>query len=186
MVGILEVTPVAAAAKRLRRESIVYLRTMTYHERFMEAALEQARRARDAREVPVGAVIVRDDAVIASAHNETIARRDPTAHAELLAIGRAVAVSGDGRLEGCSLYVTLEPCPMCAGAIVLARIDRLFFGAFDAKAGAAGTLYAITEDARLNHRVETHGGILDAECAELLRRFFLERRDLTTPIRTHR
>ena len=174
MIGILEVTPGRRAVKR---PGGVYLPTMTYHERFMQLAIEQARQARELDEVPVGAVVVRDGAVIASAHNETVARQDATAHAELIAIQRAAIVTGDPRLDGCSLYVTLEPCPMCAGAIVLARVSRLFFGAFDARAGAAGTLYAITADARLNHRVETHGGILDHDCAELLRAFFGERRD---------
>lgn len=174
MIGILEVTPSHRAVKR---PGGVYLPTMTYHERFMQLALEQAGLARELDEVPVGAIVVRDGAVIASAHNETVARRDATAHAELLAIQRAAVATGDPRLDGCSLYVTLEPCAMCAGAIVLSRISRLFFGAFDARAGAAGTLYAITADARLNHRAETHGGILDHDCAALLRSFFGERRD---------
>jgi tRNA(adenine34) deaminase len=154
----------------------MYLRTMTYHERFMRAALELASRARDLHEVPVGAVVVRDGEIVASAHNETIARADPTAHAELLAIQRALVASSDGRLDGCSLYVTLEPCPMCAGAIVLARLRQVVFGAFDAKAGAAGTLYTITNDARLNHCVETHGGVLDDQCASVLREFFRSQR----------
>jgi tRNA(adenine34) deaminase len=169
---------------------------MTYHERFMRAALDEAMRARDLGEVPVGAVVVRDGEVIASAHNETVALGDPTAHAEMLAIRRALARigdarhsdarhsdarhsdarHGDARLDGCSLYVTLEPCPMCAGAIVLARMRQLIFGAYDAKAGSSGTLYAITTDPRLNHRVETHGGVLDDECASVLRTFFTARR----------
>jgi tRNA(adenine34) deaminase len=152
---------------------------MTYHERFMRVALELAADGAKAGEIPVGAVVVRNGELVASAHNETVVRRDPTAHAELLAIQRAVAATGDARLDGCSLYVTLEPCPMCAGAIVLARLRQVIFGAFDDKAGAAGTLYAITNDARLNHRAETHGGVLDGECAALLRTFFLARRDVS-------
>lgn len=154
---------------------------MTYHERFMRLALEEARAAASIGEVPVGCVIVRGGEVIARAHNRTISAADPTAHAEMLAISRATAFTGRDRLVGCSMYVTLEPCPMCAGAIVLARAEQLLFGAFDERAGAAGTLYSITTDPRLNHRVETHGGILDAECASLLRGFFAERRPSATP-----
>jgi tRNA(adenine34) deaminase len=149
---------------------------MTYHERFMMAALEEARRARDAGEVPVGAVVVRDEEIIARGHNQTIALNDPTAHAEIIAITQAASLLETQRLTGCSLYVTLEPCPMCAGAIVNARLAQLFFGAFDLKAGATGTLYSITTDRRLNHYVETLGGVLDADCALLLKRFFEERR----------
>src|SRR5688500_5746544 len=153
---------------------------MTYHERFMQAALDRAVLARDAGEVPVGAVVVRDGSIVAAAHNRTVATGDPTSHAELIAIREAVASLGDARLDDCALYVTLEPCPMCAGAIVLARLHSVFFGAYDAKAGAAGTLYSITTDPRLNHRVETHGGVLDAECAAILREFFAARRDDTS------
>jgi tRNA(adenine34) deaminase len=149
---------------------------MTYHEQYMMLALQEAAAARDAGEVPVGAVVVRDGRVIGRGRNRTVELRDPTAHAELLAIRDACAYLGDGRLDGCALYVTLEPCPMCAGGIVLARLGQLLFGAFDAKAGATGTLYTITTDPRLNHRVETHGGVLDRECAALLRAFFLDRR----------
>jgi tRNA(adenine34) deaminase len=151
---------------------------MTYHERFMLAALEEARCARDAGEVPVGAVVVRDEEIIARGHNRTIALNDPTAHAECIAISQAASLLGTQRLSGCSLYVTLEPCPMCAGAVVNARLAQLFFGAFDAKAGAAGTLYSITTDRRLNHYVETLGGLLDADCADLLKSFFEERRGI--------
>lgn len=150
---------------------------MTYHERFMRIALEEAAHARDSAEVPVGAVVVRRGSVVGRGRNRTVELGDPTAHAEILAIRDACGRLGEGRLDGCSLYVTLEPCPMCAGGIVLARLDQLVFGAFDAKAGSAGTLYAITTDTRLNHRVETHGGVLDHDCSAILREFFLERRD---------
>ncbi len=152
---------------------------MTYHERYMRLALEEAARALAADEVPVGAVVVRAGQVVGRGRNRTVELGDPTAHAELLAIRDACRTIGDGRLEGCSLYVTLEPCPMCAGGIVLARLDQLVFGAFDAKAGAAGTLYTVTTDRRLNHVVETHGGLLDAECADVLREFFRDRRPRT-------
>jgi tRNA(adenine34) deaminase len=149
---------------------------MTYHQRYMQQALDEARLALALGEVPVGAIIIRGEEEIARAHNLVEARHDPTAHAEMIAIAKASRRIGSRRLEGCALYVTLEPCPMCAGAIVNARLSTLFFGAFDVKAGAAGTLYAITTDGRLNHRVETHGGILDDESAALLRRFFRARR----------
>lgn len=153
---------------------------MTHHERFMLEALDEARAAADGDEIPVGAVVVRDGVVVARAHNETVRAGDPTAHAEVLALRRAFEALGNGRLYGCALYVTLEPCPMCAGAIVLARLGQLYFGAFDEKAGAAGTLFSITTDPRLNHRVVTNGGILDDECGALLRAFFADRRDASS------
>lgn len=127
-------------------------------------------------EVPVGAVVVRNQEIVGRGSNRTEEEGEPTLHAEIVAIRNACREIGDKRLSDCQLYVTLEPCPMCAGAIVLARFQALFFGAYDAKAGAAGTLYTVTTDPRLNHVVETHGGILDEECAELLRQFFLEKR----------
>jgi tRNA(adenine34) deaminase len=149
---------------------------MTDDERFMDAALREARLAEQAGEVPVGAVVVRDRRIIGRGHNQREKLRDPTAHAEMLAITAAAAHLGDWRLERCSLYVTLEPCPMCAGAIVLARIERLVFAAEDPKAGACGTLYSLTDDSRLNHRVITLGGVLEAESAHLLREFFARQR----------
>lgn len=149
---------------------------MTYHEQFMAVALGEARAAYGEGEVPVGAVVVRGDRVIGRGHNQTGVLNDPTAHAEIIAITAAAAALQSWRLEGCRLYVTLEPCPMCAGAIVNARIAELFFGAYDAKAGAAGTLYSITNDSRLNHQTETFGGVLDNECAAILREFFEKRR----------
>lgn len=149
---------------------------MVYHERFMQQALAEARFAFDEGEVPVGAVVVLGERVIGRGHNQTLKLNDPTAHAEILAITAAAAAMGSQRLEGCRLYVTLEPCPMCAGAVVNARLEQLFFGAYDARAGAAGTLYTITTDPRLNHQTETLGGILDLQSAALLREFFQARR----------
>lgn len=149
---------------------------MTYHEQFMRMALAQARQAFDEGEVPVGAVVVQGERIIGRGYNRTVALNDPTAHAEILAITAAATALGTMRLDGCRLYVTLEPCPMCAGAVVNARLDQLLFGAYDAKAGAAGTLYTITTDPRLNHQTETLGGVLDLESAALLRDFFRKRR----------
>ena len=122
--------------------------------------------------MPIGAVVVREDAVIAAAHNRRELDQDPVAHAEILALRSAAEVVGSWRLTGCSLYVTLEPCPMCAGALVLSRIDRLVFGARDPKAGACGSLRNIVQDTRLNHRCEVVRGVLEEECGELLRSFF--------------
>ncbi len=153
---------------------------MTYHERFMSQALREAHSALREDEVPVGAVVVHNDRVIGRGHNQVELLHDPTAHAEMIAITAAAEALGSKWLEDCTLYVTLEPCPMCAGAIVNARIPRLIFGAYDAKAGAAGTLYSITTDRRLNHMSETYGGVLDVECAELMREYFQRRRDSST------
>ncbi len=149
---------------------------MTYHEQFMRMALAEAREAFQQGEVPVGAVVVQGERIIGRGYNRTVALHDPTAHAEILAISAAATALGTMRLDGCRLYVTLEPCPMCAGAIVNARIEQLLFGAYDAKAGAAGTLYTITTDPRLNHQTETLGGVLDLESAALLRDFFRTKR----------
>jgi len=142
----------------------------------MREALVQARRAADLGEVPVGAVVVRDGEMIAAAHNRRETDFDPTAHAEVLVIRQAAVSLGAWRLEGCALYVTIEPCPMCAGAIVLARVPLLVYGAPDPKAGAAGTLMDITRDPRLNHRVEVIPGVLADECAAVMREFFARRR----------
>ena len=147
------------------------------HAVHMGPALEQAQQAYDAAEVPIGAVIVhRQLGLVASAHNERERRNDPTAHAEMIAIVEAARALQSWRLEDCLLYVTLEPCPMCAGAIVQARIPFVFFGCADAKAGACETLYRITSDERLNHRCRVLGGIMADECAGILRQFFQERR----------
>lgn len=146
------------------------------HRLWMDRARSQAKAAADAGDVPVGAVVVRDGEVVAQAHNRREADQDPTAHAELLALREAAAATGSWRLEGCTLYVTLEPCPMCAGAVVLARVRELVFGASDPKAGAVGSLYDIPRDPRLNHLVEVTGGVLARECGADLTRFFRARR----------
>ncbi len=142
----------------------------------MEAALRQARAAAVVEEVPVGAVVMIDGEIIAEAHNETIRRRDPTAHAEFLAMQRALQRTGEDRLTGATLYITLEPCAQCAGAIVLARVGRVVFGAWDDKAGMAGSVLDVLRNPRLNHRVEVLGGVEAADCGVLLQRFFQERR----------
>jgi len=148
-----------------------------FHERRMAIALEEAHKAYSEGEVPVGAVILgADGEVLARAHNRTVTDRDPTAHAEMLVLREAASRLGNERLTGAALYVTVEPCCMCAGAAVWARIGRLVFGAVDRKAGGVRSLYRITEDERLNHRVEVTAGILEAECRELMQRFFRERR----------
>ncbi len=146
-------------------------------EELMRLAIEQARRAEAAGDVPVGAVVGRGDRVLAAAHNRRIVDADPTAHAEMLAIRAAAAAVGDWRLAGCTLAVTLEPCCMCAGAIVLARLERLVYGAADAKAGAVETLYRVCTDERLNHRVDVVGGVLGEECGRLLSEFFRRQRE---------
>ena len=145
-------------------------------QRWMRAALEAARDAERAGEVPVGAVIVRDGAVLSAASNRTVRDQDATAHAETLAVRDACAALGEWRLTGCTLYVTLEPCAMCAGAIVLARIDRVVFGAWDDKAGMAGSVEDLLRHRRLNHRPQVAGGVLAEESADLLRAFFRLRR----------
>lgn len=142
---------------------------------WMHRALAEAEAAEAAHEVPVGAVIVRDGAVVAAARNGMKAL-GATAHAELRAIEGAIAATGNGRLEGCTLYVTLEPCAMCAGAIVLARLDRVVFGGWDDKAGMAGSVGDLLRHPRLNHRPEVLGGVLEGECRDLLQRFFAQRR----------
>ena len=142
----------------------------------MRRALAQAHTARDLGEVPIGAVVLRNGELCAEAHNLTRTNSDPTAHAEILALREAARRTGDWRLTGATLYVTLEPCAMCAGAIVLARIERLVFATFDPKAGMTGSLACVVQDARLNHRVAMTSGVLESESAELLRTFFRERR----------
>jgi len=139
-------------------------------------ALAEAARAAALDEVPVGAVILRGDEVLAAAHNETVARGDPTAHAEWLAIQRALVATGSDRLTGTTLYVTLEPCAQCAGAIVLAKVPRVVFGAWDPKTGMAGSLHDLLRHPRLNHRAEVIGGVREEECGALLRTFFEARR----------
>lgn len=142
----------------------------------MEAALRLARAAAVREEVPVGAVIVREGTTLAEAHNEMVARRDPTAHAELLAIREALRAVADDRLVGATLYVTLEPCAQCAGAIILAKVDRVVFGAWDHRAGMVGSVMDVLRHPKVNHRPEVLGGLLEQECGELLRAFFRARR----------
>jgi tRNA(adenine34) deaminase len=146
-------------------------------EKFMDIALDEARRAESAGEVPVGAVIV-DAAgnVIARGFNQPISTHDPTAHAEIIAMRAAARLLGNYRLTGLTLYCTMEPCAMCAGAIVHARIQRLVFGAADARAGAAGSIYDVVRDTRLNHQVEVMAGVRERECRELVQGFFEKRR----------
>jgi tRNA(adenine34) deaminase len=142
----------------------------------MRRALAQAHAARELGEVPIGAVIVLENELYTEAHNLTRTTSDPTAHAELIAIREAARKLGDWRLTGTTMYVTLEPCAMCAGAMVLARVQRLVFAAFDPKAGMTGSLGCIVQDTRLNHRLQMTNNVLEQESAELLRAFFKERR----------
>lgn len=148
----------------------------TDHETFLRIALREAEQAFQEEEVPIGAVIVKEGQILARAHNQRETLKDPTAHAEMIAITQAAAATESWRLEGCTLYVTLEPCAMCAGAIVLARIPTVVFGAFDPKAGACGSLFRLTEDPRLNHRSTTLGGVLAEPCGAILTRFFAAQR----------
>ena len=145
-------------------------------EYFMHLALREAERALEHDDVPIGAVVVREGEVIATAHNERECRQDPTAHAELIALREAARAAGSWRVLDSVLYVTLEPCAMCAGAIVLARVPRVVFGASDPKAGACGSVLDVLSEPRLNHRPEVAGGLLAAECGELLSGFFASRR----------
>ena len=142
----------------------------------MAAALEQARLAVTQDEVPIGAVVMRGDEIVAAAHNETVARGNPTYHAEFLAIERALDALETDRLTDCTLYVTLEPCAQCAGAIVLAKVGKLVFGAYDEKAGMCGSLGDLVRHPRLNHRVEVTGGVEVERCADLIREFFTAKR----------
>ena len=146
------------------------------HRAFMREALQEAAKAFSLGEVPVGAVVVKDSEVIARAHNMMETSADPTAHAEMLAIRAAASVLGAWRLEGLALYVTLEPCPMCAGAMVESRIPLVVFGARDPRAGAAGSIMNILDTAALNHHPDVIGGVLEEECSEILKRFFQRRR----------
>lgn len=150
---------------------------MNRDEQFMARALTLAQQAAVLGEVPVGALIVRHGQILAAAHNQREQLQDATAHAEMLAIRQACALLGGWRLGAATIYVTLEPCPMCAGALVQARIERLVFGAADPKAGSAGSLYDLVRDRRFNHRLEVTAGVLEAECAALLQDFFRQRRD---------
>jgi len=146
------------------------------HMQLMSLAIEQAREAEDHGDVPIGAVVARDGELLTAAGNERELRRDPTAHAEVLAIRAAAEQLGGWRLPGTTLYVTLEPCTMCAGAIVLARIPEVVFGAPDPKAGAAGSVFDVLAEPALNHRPQVTGGVMEEECSALLQGFFAARR----------
>jgi len=145
-------------------------------ERYMRMALDAAAVAEENGDVPIGAVIVYQNQVIGRAYNQREQLKDPTAHAEIIALTQAASFIGSWRLHGCTIYVTLEPCPMCAGALVLGRLDRLVYGCADPKTGACGSLYDIVRDERLNHRLEVTSGVLADDCARLLQEFFQQRR----------
>ena len=145
-------------------------------EKFMRVAIEAAKIAEDNGDVPIGAVIVHQNQIIGKAYNQREQLKDPTAHAEIIALTQAAAFRQSWRLDGCTMYVTLEPCPMCAGALVLSRMDRLVYGCDDPKAGACKSLYNIVQDERLNHRLEVTSGVLADQCSKLLQDFFQRRR----------
>ena len=147
---------------------------MTDDERWMEQALREAEQAYKRKEVPIGAVIVHDGRIVGRGYDQIETLQDPTAHAEIIAITAAAAHLQNRRLEDCTVYVTLEPCAMCAGAIVLARIPRLVYGAADPKAGACGTIYNIVKDKRLNHSLAVVNGVLEKRCGEILQNFFVK------------
>jgi len=153
-------------------------------ERFMRFAIEQAKIAEENGDVPIGAVIVYKNQIIAKAYNQRQQLNDPTAHAEIIALTQAAAFVQNWRLNGCAMYVTLEPCPMCAGALVLARLDRLVYGCDDPKSGACGSIYNIVADERLNHRLQVTAGVLAKECSEQLQSFFQQRRNEKTELKT--
>lgn len=149
---------------------------MTKDEQFMQEAISEALKAKQIGEVPIGAVLVVDDQIVSRAHNLRESEQRSIAHAELLAIDEACKMTGSWRLEDAVLYVTLEPCPMCAGAIVLSRVKKVVFGAYDPKGGCAGTLMNLLDDERFNHQSEVIGGVLENECGELLSQFFRDLR----------
>jgi len=145
-------------------------------QRFMKTAIEQAKIAEENGDVPIGAVIVHQNRIIAKGYNQREQLNDPTAHAEIIALTAAAAALQTWRLNGCTIYVTLEPCPMCAGALVLGRLDRLVYGCDDPKTGAVRSLYNIVTDERLNHRLEVTSGVLREQCSQQLQQFFARRR----------
>ncbi len=149
---------------------------MTLHERWMKYALREAERAFNHNEVPVGAVVVHNNLIIAKGNNQVEMMHDPTAHAEMIALTAASAHLENKFLKDCVLYVTMEPCPMCAGAIVLSRIPTIVFGCYDPKMGASGSVMNLTENKKLNHQVHVVGGVLDAECSALVKEFFATKR----------
>lgn len=147
-----------------------------YMDRFMVEALKEARKAFDMGEIPIGAVIVKDDEIIARGHNMTETMKDPTAHAEMIAIRQAAEKLGGWRLPGCSMYVTIEPCSMCAGAMVWARIEKLYIGSMDPKGGACGSVFNIPQEERLNHYIDIQTGIMQEECESMMKEFFIQLR----------
>jgi tRNA(adenine34) deaminase len=169
-------TTVAETAGEAGRKQMTSERFISREHYFMRLALREAERAREHEDVPIGAVVVRAGEVIAVGRNERELRQDPTAHAEILALREAARAVGSWRVLGATLYVTLEPCAMCAGAIVLARVPRVVYGARDPKAGAAGSVLDVLGEPRLNHRPEVVGGLLAEECGEMLSEFFASRR----------
>ena len=153
-------------------------------QQFMKAAIEQAKIAEENGDVPIGAVVVYKNQIIAKAYNQRQQLNDPTAHAEIIALTQAAAFVQNWRLNGCAMYVTLEPCPMCAGALVLARLDRLVYGCDDPKSGACGSIYNIVADERLNHRLQVTAGVLAEDCGAQLQSFFQKRRNEKTELKT--
>lgn len=149
---------------------------LSYDASFMQAAIEQAKLAEADGEVPVGAVVVKDGQIITRGFNQPIKHCDPTAHAEVVAMRRAAKLLDNYRLLDCDVYVTLEPCPMCLGAMLYARVRHLYFGAYDAKAGAVNSVFKLLDDSRLNHKIAWQGGIEQVTCADLLTQFFRKRR----------
>ncbi|MHB9155897.1 MAG: tRNA adenosine(34) deaminase TadA [Endomicrobiales bacterium] len=143
---------------------------------FLREALKEAKKAEAKGEVPVGAVVVLDDTIVGRGHNLPITRRDPAAHAEILALRKAAKKLANYRLPGCRIYVTIEPCPMCAGALVWARVAEVVFGAADPKAGACGSVFNIVYNKKLNHRLKIRGGVLEQECRSLIQQFFKDKR----------
>lgn len=150
--------------------------SLEFDENYMAEAIKEALKAREKNEVPVGCVVVYENRIIGRGHNRTVSLQDPTAHAEILAITAASEHLGSWRLSGCTVYCSIEPCIMCAGALVLARADRLVYGASDPKFGACGSLYMIPQDSRLNHRIPVSGGILKDQCAGIMQEFFRKKR----------
>ncbi|MHC4172081.1 MAG: tRNA adenosine(34) deaminase TadA [Planctomycetota bacterium] len=146
------------------------------NQRFMRLAIEQAQIAEENGDVPIGAVIVYQEQIIGKAYNQREQLKDPTAHAEIIALTQAASFMENWHLNGCTMYVTLEPCPMCAGALVLSRMDRLCYGCSDPKSGACGSLYNIVQDQRLNHRIEVTSGVMEEQCRQRLQEFFGRRR----------
>jgi tRNA(adenine34) deaminase len=153
-------------------------------DRYMRTAIEAARIAEDNGDIPIGAVIILENKIIAKAYNQREQLADPTAHAEIIALTQAAAALENWHLNGCTMYVTLEPCPMCAGALVLSRMDRLVYGCDDPKSGACGSLYNIVADERLNHRLEVTSGVLAEQCREQLQNFFEQRRNENAKLKT--